>query len=130
MKKLLASTAIFESITGLLLVTFPSQLTSLLLGSTLDSPAALTIARIAGVALMTFAIVCWMARNESHGSAVKGLITGLIVYNIGVIAVLAYAEIGLFLSGIGLWLVGLVHFVLAIWCGLSLLDLSKRSIRI
>jgi len=122
MKPLLTITAIIESITGLLLVALPSKLSSLLFSSTLDSHASLTVAHIAGVALMALGIVCWMARNENQGTAVKGIIAGLFVYNAGVIAVLAYAEIGLDLSGLGLWPVVLVHFVMAIWCGLSLVN--------
>jgi len=122
MKPLFTITAIIESITGLLLVALPSKLTSLLLGSTLDSHASLTVAHIAGVALMALGIVCWTARNENQGSFVKGMITGLLVYNGGVIAVLAYAEIGSGLSGIGLWPVVLAHFVMFIWCGLSLVN--------
>jgi hypothetical protein len=122
MKNLLPLTAISEFITGLVLVMLPSKLISLLLGSTLDSPIALTVARIAGVALMALGIICWKARNDKQLSSVKGLLSGLIVYNTGVIAVLAYADIGLRLSGIGLWPVVLVHFVMAIWCVWRLLD--------
>jgi hypothetical protein len=88
------------------------------------------VAYIAGVALMALGITCWMARNDNQSSAVKGVITGLIVYNAGVVAVLAYAKIGLSLSGSGLWAAVLVHFIMDIWCVLSLLDLSRRSIRI
>jgi hypothetical protein len=122
MKNLLAITAIIESLTGLLLVVFPTKLTFLLLGSTLDGSAAFTVARIAGVALIALGIVCWMSRNENKGSVMKGIITGLIVYNAGVVSVLAHTEIESGLSGIGLWPVVLVHFVMAIWCGLSLVN--------
>jgi hypothetical protein len=61
---------------------------------------------------------------------VKGIITGLIVYNAGVISVLAHAEIGSGLAGIGLWPVLLVHFVMAIWCGLSQLTNHEDQFRI
>jgi len=130
MKNLLTITAIIETLTGLLLVALPSLVTSLLLDTALDNPAAITVARIAGIALMALGIACWMARHDNHSSGVKGLIAGLIVYNGGAIAVLAYAEIGLSLAGIGLWPVVLVHFVMAIWSCLSLMNLSRRSIRI
>ena len=130
MKNLLTVTTVIESITGLLLVLLPSKLVYFLFGSVLDSPVALIVAHIAGVALMALGITCWMARNDNQSSAVKGVITGLILYNAGVVAVLAYAKIGLGLSGSGLWAAVLVHFIMAIWCVLSLLDLSRRSIRI
>jgi hypothetical protein len=105
----------------------PSKLVSFLFGSALDSPVALMVAHIAGVALMALGITCWIARNDNQSSAVKGVIIGLIVYNAGVFAVLAYAKIGLGLSGIGLWPAVLVHFIMTIWCVLSLLDLSRRA---
>jgi hypothetical protein len=127
MKNLLTLTAVIESITGLLLVLLPSKLVSFLFGSALDSPVALMVAHIAGVALMALGITCWIARNDNQSSAVKGVIIGLIVYNAGVFAVLAYAKIGLGLSGIGLWPAVLVHFIMTIWCVLSLLDLSRRA---
>lgn len=130
MKNLLTVITVIESITGLLLVLLPSKLVSFLFGSALDSPVALMVAYIAGVALMALGITCWIARNDNQSSAVKGVIIGLIVYNAGVVAVLAYSEIGLGFSGIGLWAAVLVHFIMTIWCVLSLLDLSRRSIRI
>lgn len=130
MKNLLTVTTVIESITGLLLVLLPSKLVSLLFGSALDSPVALMVAHIAGVALMALGITCWIARNDNQSSAVKGVILGLIVYNAGVVAVLAYAEIGLGLSGNGLLPAVLVHFIMTIWCVLSLWDLSRRSIKI
>jgi len=122
MKNLLTFTAITEFITGLLLVVLPSQVTTLLLGSTIDSPVALTIARVAGVALMALGIACWIARKDNQSSAVKGLLTGLIVYNTGVIAALAFSDFSLQQSGIALWPVILAHLFLAAWCARYILD--------
>lgn len=127
MKNLLTLTAVIESITGLLLVLLPSKLVSLLFGSALDSQVALMVAYIAGMALMALGITCWIARNDKQSRAVKGVNIGLTVYNSGFVAVLTFAKIGLGLSGIGLWAAVLVHFIMTIWCVLSLLDLSRRS---
>jgi len=121
MKKLLITTAIIESATGLILVSYPSVIAALLFGSSLDSPVALTVARVAGVALISLGIACWLGRNEKQGKAVKGLVTAMTVYNIGVITVFIYAAISLELSGIGLWPVVLVHLAMAVWCILDLL---------
>jgi len=121
MQKLLITTAIIESGTGLILIFFPSVIAALLFGSSLDSPVALTVARVAGVALISLGTACCMGRNETQGKAVKGLVTAMTVYNIGVIAVLLYAGIVLGLSGIGLWPVVLVHIAMTVWCILSLL---------
>jgi len=127
MKNLLTFTAIIEFITGLLLVILPSQITTLLLGSTIDSPVALTIARVAGIALLALGIACWIARNDNQSNAVKGLIVALIVYNVGVTAVLVYAGTGLELLGIGLWPVTIAHVVMAIWSVFLWVALRKNT---
>jgi hypothetical protein len=116
MKKLLITTALIESATGLILVSFPSVIAALLFGSSLDSPVALTVARVAGVALISLGTACWLARNDKQGKAVKGLVTAMTVYNIGVIIAFIYGAIILGLSGIGLWPVVLVHLAMAVWC--------------
>jgi len=54
MKNLLTLTAVLEAGTGLGLVAFPSLVATLLLGSSLDDPVALTVARVAGVALLAW----------------------------------------------------------------------------
>jgi hypothetical protein len=116
MKKLLITTALIELTTGLLLIPFPSVMATILFGSPIDSPVALIIARVAGVALISMGIACWLARDEKQGKAVKGLVTAMTVYNIGVISVLLYAGLILRLSGIGLWPVVVVHLAMAVWC--------------
>jgi len=116
MKKLLITTAIIESATGLILVSYPSVIAALLFGSSLDSSAALSVARVAGVALISLGIACWLGRDEKHSKAVNGLVTSMTVYNIGVITVFIYAAISLELSGIGLWPVVLVHLAMTVWC--------------
>jgi hypothetical protein len=45
MKSLLTVSSVIEVVTGSLLVAFPSLVTALLLGSSLDAPMALTVAR-------------------------------------------------------------------------------------
>jgi len=44
------------------------------------------------------------------------VIAAMLLYNAGVVAVLAYAGQGLGLSGIGLWPAVLLYAVLAVWC--------------
>ena len=116
MKKLLITTAIIEFTTGLILVFFPTVIAALLSGSSPDSPSALTVARVAGLALISLGIACWLSRNEKRGKAVNGLVTAMTVYNIGVIIVFIYSAISLGLSGIGLWPVVLVHLAMSVWC--------------
>lgn len=116
MKTLLIVTALFEAGAGLALIALPSGLASLLLGTSLDTPTGLTIGRVAGAALLSLAIVCWLARNDEQSRAVTGLITGMSFYNTAVVVLLVYAGIGSGLAGVGLWPAVLAHAALLAWC--------------
>ena len=116
MHYLLVATAVLEGTTGLALVALPSQLATLLLGSSLDAPAALTLARVAGVALVALAVTCWLARHDGRSRAARGLVGAMVLYHTGVAIELAYANIGLAVSGIGLWPTVLFHAAMTAWC--------------
>ena len=126
MKTLLAVEAFIEGGTGLVLVAFPSLVATLLLGSPLDAPGALTVARVAGVALLAVVVACWLARHDGHGRAARGVVGAMALYNAGVLAVLGHACLVLGLSGIALWPAVLVHAVMAAWC-LKSLDRSTAK---
>lgn len=116
MKKLLITTAILESATGLGLLASPALLATLLLGGGLDTPAALTVARVAGVALLAIGLACWLARSDGASRAARGLVTGLLLYNLGAGALFAQAGLSLQPAGVGVWGVVAIHTMLAIWC--------------
>jgi hypothetical protein len=116
MQTLLTVTAVIEAGAGLALTVSPSVLASVLLGTSLDTPTGLTIGRVAGAALLSLAIVCWLARNDELSRAVTGLIVGMSFYNAAVIAILIYAGIGCGLAGVGLWPAILAHAALLAWC--------------
>ena len=121
MKMLFTVTAALEAGTGFLLVGLPSILISLLLGTPLNTPAGLTVARIAGVALLALGIACWQARSDSQSIAAKGLVSAMMIYNGAVSAILMYAGLGLELSTSVLWIVVLIHTAMFFWCLLSLI---------
>jgi len=116
MKTLLTVTAAVETATGLALLGLPSLVDSLLLGGSLDTPAALVVARVTGAALLALGIACWLARNDEKSRAAAGLVTAMLLYNVAAVAVLVYASIVLGLAGIGLWPAVVLHVALAVWC--------------
>ena len=116
MKRLLLTTGLLESATGLALLIAPAIPVFVLLGVSLDAPAALTVTRVAGTALLALGWTCWLARRDVQSRAARGLIRAMLLYNLAVAAVLAHANLGLGLSGAGLWLVVAVHAALAAWC--------------
>ncbi|MGC1422452.1 MAG: hypothetical protein WA354_18710 [Terracidiphilus sp.] len=120
MKSLLIVTALIEGATGLLLLAAPSVVTRLLLDSSLDGSVPLIVARLTGLALLTLTVACWLARLDGETRAANGLVTAMVLYNVGAAALLAYAGIALRLSGIFLWPAVLLHAVMAAWCVISL----------
>jgi hypothetical protein len=85
-KSLLTASALIEAATGLALVAFPSLASTLLLGSSLDTPVALTVARAAGVALLALGVACWCGRIAEPGPAVRGVLRAMALYNVGIVA--------------------------------------------
>ena len=121
MKNLLTMTAVLEVGTGLVLVALPSPLATLLLSSSLDTPVALTVARVAGVALLALGVACWIARRDGQSRAARGLVGAMVLHNAGIFTILVYAGLALGLSSIGLWPTVLVHAAMTGWCVTSLL---------
>jgi hypothetical protein len=114
-KSLLSVTGALEAATGLVLVA-PSLVAELLLGAAPDTPAGVTVSRVAGAALLALGVACWLAREDAAGRAAKGLVAAMLLYNVAVVAILALAWISLGLIGIAFWPVVLAHTGLAAWC--------------
>jgi hypothetical protein len=115
-KKLLIVTASIETATGLMLLVSPPLVVALLLGASLDAPAALVVARIAGAALLSLGCACWLARNDGPNRAVPGLVAAMLLYNSVAVALLANAGAGARLVGVLTWPAVAVHAALAVWC--------------
>jgi len=115
MKRLLRLTAIIEAPTGLALMVVPSVVVRLLLGAEI-SGASIPLGRVAGVALLALGVACWLAQHDEQSRAASGLVAAMLLYNVAVAAVLAFAGIGLKLHGVALWSAVIVHAAMAVWC--------------
>ena len=117
MKSILTITALIEGVTGLALAIMPSLVVTILLGTSLTDVGAILIARLAGAALITIAIACWLSRSNTQSAVIVKAMLG---YNLFSIILLAYAVLAEGISGPGLWPAVLLHVGLLIWCLLSL----------
>jgi hypothetical protein len=118
-KTLLIVTALVETATGLTLLVSPTLVISLLLGASVDAPATLVLARMAGAALLSLGCACWLARNDGH-RGVGGLVAAMLLYNGVAVAVLANAGVLARVVGVLTWPAVALHAALAVWCIASL----------
>ena len=116
MNLLLKLTSIIEAATGLGLMAVPSVVARLLLGSPLETSAAVMLGRVAGAALLALGVACWLAHDDTRSRAARGLVAAMLLYNIAVATLLAFAGIGLGLHGAALWPAVVLHAAMAIWC--------------
>ena len=126
-KSLLIVVAVIELAAGIALLIAPSVVAGLLLGATLDYPAAIVVGRVAGAALLAIGLICWLQREIGRGAAQTGLLVGLLVYNAAVSIVLAYTAQVDGTRAIGLWPAVVLHSLLAIWCVASLLRAPRAG---
>ena len=115
-RKLLIVTALVETPIGLMLLASPALVVPFLLGSSLEAPAALVVARLAGAALLSMGGACWLARDDGPSRARRGLVAAMLLYNSVAAAVLASAGAGVRLVGVLMWPAVALHAVLAVWC--------------
>lgn len=115
-KALLSVFALVEMGAGLALVVSPPVLTTILFGTTPETPTALITGRIAGIALLSLVTACWIARNDPASVAATGVVGGMLLYNLGVVVSLFYAGTCEGLVGVGLWPAVVTHALLAVWC--------------
>lgn len=120
MRKLLVLTACLEAATGLLLLAVPALLDWLLLGGRFEAAASVVVARIAGGALLALGVACWIAGSDTSSRAAYGVVAAMLIYNVTVAALLAYADVAKGTAGIALWPAVIVHAGLAVWCATCL----------
>jgi hypothetical protein len=119
---LYVSTAMIEGGAGLALLCLPSAAAVLLLGKPLEAPAALTVARVGGAGLLTLGVASWLARSDTQSLAARGLVTAMVIYNLGAALVLADAGIRSQPVGVVLWPAVILHTAMTVWCVVSLVN--------
>ena len=100
MKGVLAFAAVSEAATGLALLIAPSLVGQLLLGTELAG-VAVTVARVAGIALIALGIACWPGPAR----------VGMLIYSGVVTLYLAYLGFA-GMNGILLWPAVVLHVIL------------------
>lgn len=108
-----AVTAGMEVGAGLALIVAPALVIRLLFGPS-EIQTGVAIGRLAGAALVSLGAACWWARHDGGSAASRGLVSGLLIYNAAVVALVLSGSFGSL--GPALWAVVVVHGAMAIWC--------------
>jgi hypothetical protein len=102
-KRLLILAAVGELATGAALLTVPSRVAQLLLGGELTGLAT-TVARVAGIALISLGLSCWPATP----------LVGMLTYSGAVTLYLAGVGLAGAAGGVLLWPVVVLHAILTV----------------
>jgi len=114
-RMLLLVTVVVEALASAALLLAPALSTELVLGTAESSPAALIMQRLFGAALLSIAVACWIAFSEGSERLGRPLLAGLLIYNLGVPALLAYAAFAYSMKSWALWPACGLHLGLAAW---------------
>jgi hypothetical protein len=101
MKRVLIIAAVGEAATGAALLIVPSLIGQLLFGVELIG-IAMTVARVAGIALIALGVACWPGRQ----------LIGMLTYSAAVTLYLAYGGLSGGLTGKLLWPAVILHVIL------------------
>ena len=126
MNRLLKLTALIEAAMGFGIIVIPSAVVRLLLGSPLDTSAAVTLGRVAGAALLALGVACWLAQYDAQSCAARGLVSAMVLYNLGAVVILGAAGIRSQPVGMALWPAVVLHAVMTTWCVTCLLRKPTR----
>jgi hypothetical protein len=127
MKRLLIVTAVIELGAGVALLCFPAATVALLLGSGLDTPAAIALGRVAGAALLALGVASWLTQYDAQSCAARGLVSAMVLYNLGAVVNLGAAGIRSQPVGVALWPAVIINAVMTIWCVASLQRKPTRN---
>ena len=107
---LLSVAAVIEAATGIALLISPQTVANLLLGADL-AVAGITLGRVAGIALLSLGLGCWLSRRDLNKTAT---LAAMLTYNLLVTAYLVYLGLAGGLVGILLWPAIAIHAALTL----------------
>jgi hypothetical protein len=118
--KLFITTAVVELGAGLALMSMPALAIRLMFDIAEPSPEALMIGRVGAAALLAIGIACWLAKDDNSSRSQRGLLWGMLTYNVGACIVLAASGLIMQMAGSALGPAVVLHITLTIWCGANL----------
>ena len=98
---------------GVVLLVAPAMVITLVFGPSQMQPAA-AMGRLAGAALLALGATCWWARHDGNSLASRALMSGLLIYNVAVVALVLTGSLGSLRPL--LWAAVTVHLAMALWC--------------
>jgi len=101
------------------LLAVPSFVVRLLLGAEI-SGASIPLGRVAGLALLALGVACWLASYDTQSCAARGVVSAMVLYNLGAVLVLGTTGIRSQPVGIALWPAVVLHAAMSVWCFASL----------
>src|SRR3954470_19496298 len=120
LKALFLVTGVVETVTGLALLAVPAVVLAALLGIQPAIAETLLVARIAGAALLAIGVVSALARDDASLPAQRGLLTGILLYDVLAALLLGYSGVVMAIGGPALWPAVALHTLLAVWCVICL----------
>jgi hypothetical protein len=81
---------------------------------------------VAGTALFALGVACWLAQYDAQSCAARGLVSAMVLYNLGAVVILGAAGIRSQPVGVALWPAVVLHAVMTVWCVMCLLGKPTR----
>ena len=117
-RTVLGVAAAIEAVTGLVMILFPHALIRLLLGA--DATGLnIVIGRVAGIALLSLGLGCWMGRQEGYGG---WALFAMLTYNLLVTIYLGFVGLGTEFVGVLLWPAAALHAALTVLLAYPLIE--------
>jgi hypothetical protein len=107
------ASGVMEVGAGVALLAAPDLAIGFVFGAA-GTAAGVALARLAGGALVSLGVACWLARRDGTSAAARALVSGMLTYNAAVAALVLTGNLGS--VGALLASVAVLHGAMALWC--------------